>query len=84
MLEVRNRGGKGALSASFRHHSETYYMDLCLREHDGTCVLTFWRKVPSGRMYLKQEERNDIGVSIRWAVKCAQEYCQGLEWRMRK
>lgn len=84
LLEIRSRGGKGAVSASFRHDSETYYMDMSQKQQNGPCVVTFWRKVPAGRIYLHQSERNDVGMSIRWAVKCIQEYCQGLAWRMRR
>ncbi len=84
LLEIRGRDKKGAVTALFQHHGETYYMDMVQKREAGPCVLTYWKKVPGGRMYLCQMERNDIGVSIRWAVKCAQEYCQGLEWRMRR
>lgn len=83
LLELRNRGEKGAVTASFQHHGETYYMDMNQKQESGACVITYWKKVPGGKRYLCQMERNDVRMSIRWAVTCIKEYCRGLNWRMR-
>lgn len=83
LIELKNREERGAVSASFRHNDEIYYMDMSQRRQNGPCVITYWRGVPGGKILISQAERNDVGMSVRWAVRCITEYCEGLQRRMR-